>query len=168
MSLAAGTGTIIPQNSPTHSATGGLPKVLVGNSATLEGVSGLTPLSFQVRLAAAPRGPVTYDVYTTDASAVSTGAKPNFVGITAGIAGPFSIGTITFAPNQISRTITVYVLAGSIPASAGIKTFTVSLSDPAHPTVALATATGTIIPQGTGPAAAVSVAALDQVFVDVG
>jgi hypothetical protein len=169
VSLASGTGTIIPQNSPTHGPAGGRPKVLIGNSTMLEGAGGLTPFKFQVRLAAASTVPVTYDVYTTDGSAVSTGPNPNFVGIHAGISAPNSIGTVTFAPGQVLQTITVYVIAGSLPVSAGTKNFTVSLSDPANPLVPLATATGSIIPQTSNTqSAAVSTDALDQVFAELG
>src|SRR5262249_11507152 len=121
---------------------------IIGNISALEGISGLTPFVFKVSLLAAPRQPVQFDVFTTDGTAVSTGAKPSFVPILPGVTSPNAVGIPTFAPGQIPQTVTVYVIAGSIPAAAGSKAFTVSLSNPASPYTPLVTATGNIIPQG--------------------
>jgi hypothetical protein len=141
--LASGTGTIIPQ-SPSSNGTA-KPRVTINNISQLEGKSGLTPFVFQVRLTAVPAKAVTLDLFTTDGTAL---AGTNYVGIAAGDnSPPVDIGTVTFAAGQISKTITVYVKAGSVPVTAGTKTFTVSLSDPSDPGVALASGVATIIAQ---------------------
>jgi hypothetical protein len=123
-----------------------LPKVTVNALSGLEGKGGLTPFVFQVRLpgGGSATGPVTYDVYTTDGSAK---AGVNYVGITAGDAGHG--GTVTFARGATTATVTVYVIAGSIPATPATarETFTVNISDPQDPSVPLASAIGTIIAQ---------------------
>ena len=146
-SLAAGTGTIIPQ-----SGGGGatVPKAVIGNLSQLDGTAGLTTFTFAVALSAAPKQPVTFDVFTTDGSAH---AGANYLGITAGVNASLSLGTLTFAPGQSSQTLTVYVIAGSVPVSAGAETFGVNLSSPAQSAIPLATGTGTIIPQNAQLAA---------------
>src|SRR5205823_2857951 len=100
----------------------------------LEGLTGLTPFTFTVNLLASPSKPVTFDVFTTDGTAK---AGVNYIGINPGVTAPNSIGTVTFDTGQVFQSVTVWVIAGSLPVSAGPKTFTVSLSDPAHPTKAL-------------------------------
>jgi hypothetical protein len=87
---------------------------------------------------------LTYDVFTTDGTAK---AGANFIGIKAGTIAPNSVGTVTFAPGDIVQLVTVWVIGGSLPVTGGPKTFTVNVSDPAHPAVPLATGTGVIIPQ---------------------
>jgi hypothetical protein len=116
----------------------------ISSVSLLEGTSGLTSFTFYARLSAVPTQPLTFDVFTTDSSAH---AGTNYIPIVAGVTAPNSVGTVTFAPGQVIQAITVYVIAGSVPLASGTKTFTVSLSDPADPTVALATATATVIPQ---------------------
>ena len=144
VALATATGTIIPQSG---SQGGGNASVTISNISQLEGKSGFTPFVFQVRLTAAPTKSITYDVFTTNGTAQ---AGANYVGIAAGDNDPpMDIGTVTFAPGQMSKTITVYVKAGSLQVTAGTKSFTVSLSDPSDPMVALASGTATIIPQAS-------------------
>jgi VCBS repeat-containing protein len=164
--MATATGTIIPQSSGSSGGNGGaLPKPSINDVSALEGQSGLTAFNFHVNLSAAPSKSVTYDAYTTDGTARTGG---NFVGILAGINGISSLGTITFAAGQVSGTITVYVIGGSLPVSAGAKTFTVSMSDPAHPDDPLATAAGTIIPQSSDRGALIRIRALDEIFAEIG
>ena len=55
-------------------------------------------------------------------------AGANYVGITG--------GTVTFLKGNPRGTVTVNAIGGSLRLSDGTKTFTVSLSDPANPTVA--------------------------------
>src|SRR5262249_41235667 len=141
--LATATGTIIPQSANTGGRA--KPQVTLNNVSQLEGKTGLTPFVFQVRLTAPPTKPVTFDVFTTDGTAR---AGTNYVAIAAGDNNPpADIGTVTFAPGQLSKTITVYIKADSIPVISGTKTFTVNLSDPSDPTAVLASGIATIIPQ---------------------
>jgi hypothetical protein len=145
---------------PTTTASifkaGTVVKPTIATLELLEGLSGLTPFTFTVALLASQPQPMTFDVFTTDGTAH---AGTNYIGITAGVTAPNSIGIVTFAAGQVYQTVTVWAIAKSIPVSAGPKSFTVSLSDPAHPTVPLATGTGLIIPQdaqmaiGTAPKA---------------
>jgi hypothetical protein len=141
--------TVVPPAPP-------LPKALVNSLNSLEGTSGLTPFVFQIRLASAARSSVTYDVYTTDGTAK---AGVNYLGITAGDAAHG--GTVTFAPGSAFATVTVYVIAGSLPVTpATVRAdFTVHLSDPSAPGVSLASGTGIITAQVAVPRAAVPAAA---------
>jgi hypothetical protein len=142
VALASATGTIIPQSAAGPVAGA---KAIIGDHTGLEGPTGaFTSFNFQVTLSAAPSAATTYDVFTTDGTAK---AGTNYVGITAGVTAPHSSGTVTFAAGSPKATITVYVIGGSIPPTGSSETFTVSLANPATPTVALSSATGTIIPQ---------------------
>jgi len=121
-----------------------LPKATVSSLSGLEGTSGLTPFVFQIRLASPAATATTYDVYTTDGTAK---AGVNYVAIIAGDSAHG--GTVTFAPGSAFATVTVYVIAGSLPVTPATvrATFTVSLSDPSAPDVPLASGTGTITAQ---------------------
>jgi hypothetical protein len=141
-SLASGTGTIIAQ--AAVSGPSGNAPVLISNVSSSEGTNGLTPFVFQIRLASAARNTVTYDVYTTDGTAK---AGVNFIGITAGDSAHG--GTVTFAQGSAFATVTVFVIAGSLPVTPATvrATFTVNLSDPSQPGVPLASGTGIITAQ---------------------
>jgi hypothetical protein len=82
--------------------------------------------------------------YTTDGTAK---AGVNYVGITAGDSAHG--GAVTFAQGSAFATVTIYVIAGSLPVTpATIRAFfTVHLSDPLSPDVSLASGTGTITAQ---------------------
>src|ERR1700730_9031586 len=114
------------------------------------GLAGLTPFTFQFGLPQlgrrrTPFASQTFDVFTSDITAF---AGVNYLPIVAGVNNPpYSLGTVTFAPGQVLQNVTVWVIAGTIPVAAGVKAFAISLSDPAHPGVALATDRGGIIPQ---------------------
>src|SRR5207302_8112686 len=99
----------------------------------------LTPVVFQVKLPSGgtANGPVTYDVFTTDGSAK---AGVNYVGIAAGSTHPG--GTVTFAKGSNTATVTVYVIAGSIPVTpaTATATFIIHIADPANPGVSLTSA----------------------------
>jgi hypothetical protein len=144
-----------------------LPAPKIGNVSLLEGTGGLTPFTFRVSLPALPTSPVTYNLYTTDGTAH---AGKNYVGITPGVTTPYAMGTVTFAAGQVMQTITVYVIAGSIPVTAAtaMETFTVNLSDPSNPGVALSSATGTIIAQTPHALAKSDMAALNALFAELG
>src|SRR5205807_10486546 len=84
-----------------------LPAPIIANTSLLAGTSGLTPFNFHVSLPARPPFAVTYNYFTTDGTAK---AGVNYVGTT-----PVAMGTVTFAPGQVSQTISIPVFAGSIP-----------------------------------------------------
>jgi len=129
-----------------------LPKASINSVSLLEGKSGLTSFTFRVSLpqGGTRNGPVTYDVYTTDGTAK---AGLNYVGITAGDAAHG--GTVTIAQGATYATVTVFVIAGSLPVTQATEraTFSVHLSDPTNPGVSLASGTGTIIAQTARPPA---------------
>jgi hypothetical protein len=108
--LSNGAVYMITNTNPTPAAP--LPKVLVNSLAQLEGKSGLTPFTFSVKLpeGGSRNGPVTYDVFTTDGTAK---AGVNYLAIIAGDVAHG--GTVTFAQGSVSATVTVFVIAGSIP-----------------------------------------------------
>lgn len=95
--------------------------------------------TFTVTLASPVNSTVTVDYVTTDGTA------------TGGTDYVITSGTLTFAPNDQSETITVTLLSDA--AFEGDETFTVTLSNPS-PTVAIAdgTATGTILDDDAGVA----------------
>jgi hypothetical protein len=103
-------------------------------------------------------------VYTTDGTAK---AGVNYLGITAG--DPAHGGTVTFAQGSDYATVTVWVIAGSLPVTQekSTATFTVNISDPANPAVPLSSGTGTIIAQAAEPAANFA-AALNELFAELG
>jgi hypothetical protein len=122
--------------------------VLVGSVNGLEGTAGLTPFVFQVRLTAAASKDTTYDVFTTDGTAK---AGINYVAITAGDSSHG--GTVTFVKGSAFATVTVYVIAGSLPVTPATARayFTLNVADPSSPTVPLASGTGTITAQASAP-----------------
>jgi len=179
--MSGSTGSVdktlnITLGTPTNAALGtttteilnireALPAPKISNLSLLEGTSGVTPFSFRVSLPAPSRTPVTYDVYTASGSVLD---GTNFVGIAAGVNGPQSLGTVTFAAGQVWQTVTVYVIAGSLPVTPVTATanFTINLSDPGSSDVPLASGKGTIIAQ-EGESGGTT-AALDQIFAAMG
>ena len=121
-------------------------------------LSNLARVQFTVHAAAAPT-----TLQVTPPTDITASADINYIPIVAGVSNPpNAIGTVTYAPGQVQKSVTVWVKAGTIPVLAGVKTFAVSLSDPAHPGVALATDIGAIIPPMPKPAAG------GICFIDVG
>jgi phosphotransferase system IIA component len=124
------------------------------NLNLLEGTSGLTPFTFSVQLSKGnpSKTPITYDIFTNDGTAK---AGVNYIAVKAGVNAPNSQGTVTFNPGQVVATVTVYAIGGSFAptVAAPTKTFTVSLSDPLNPGLALpgSTSTATIIGQTPRP-----------------
>jgi hypothetical protein len=103
----------------------------------------------------------TYDVYTADGTAK---AGINFVGITTGDAAHG--GTVTFAQGSVNATVTVFVIAGSIPVTPATasESFTINISDPANPAVALSSGIGTTIAQRAEALITFGPDALSQLF----
>jgi len=106
------------------------PAISIEGASTAEGNSGTTPLSFQVTLSHASTNSVSVQYATANASAV---APSDFVA-----AG----GTLTFAPGETSKAIAVAVV-GDIVLEPD-ESFSVTLSNPVHATIAVGSATGLI------------------------
>ena len=107
------------------------PKLVVGDTAKLEGGSGTTPLTFTVAMVPVSVSDVTVDYATSDGTA------------TAGSDYTGASGTLTIPAGQASGTIAVSV--------SGDKTYepnetlTLTLSNPVGATIVVGSATGTIL-----------------------
>jgi hypothetical protein len=121
---AQGIGTI------TNDDAGSLPALAVADAAVAEGNSGGTQANFVVTLSPASNSPVTVAYVTTDGSA---SARTDYV---------HTAGTLTFAPGQTSRTISVLVNGDRLVEAD--ETFSVMLSQSAGATIADAQGLGTI------------------------
>jgi len=109
-----------------------LSSLSIANAAALDGTSGTTPMVFKVSLSAASTQPVSVG-YTTVGNGT---AAP-------GVDYLNSIGTLTFAPGQTIRSITVQAVGQ--PAIGLEKTFTVVLSNPTNATITQRQAAGIIL-----------------------
>ncbi len=123
---------------PLGGAPAPLPSLSIGDVAQAEGNSGTTNFTFSVLLSAPSAAPVTVNYSTVDGTAQ---AGSDYQAVS---------GTITFAPGQTSRQITVQVLGDSV--SEANETFSVKLSSPSGATLARAQATGTILNDDAPPA----------------
>jgi hypothetical protein len=108
----------------------GPPSVSVGDASVVEGNSGTTTVSFPVTLSAASAQPVSVEYATVDGSATAPGDYAQ------------ASGTLTFAPGERSKTVSVGVVADL--AIEPDETFSLTLSRPVGATLAVATATGRI------------------------
>lgn len=106
-----------------------LPTLSINNVSVVEGNSGTVSAAFTVSLSTASGQSVSVDYATADGTA------------TAGSDYVAASGTLTFAPGQTSKTVSVTVTGDTAPESN--ETFTVSLSAAANATIAPAAATGT-------------------------
>jgi hypothetical protein len=91
------------------------PRITIGGVASYRADSGTTPFTFTVNLSAAYDQAVTVNYAAGDGTAV------------AGVDYLAASGTLTFAPGETTKTITIEVL-GPATAGAGYKTFGVTLS----------------------------------------
>ena len=107
---AVGTGPASSPSGPVRPVVG----ISVTDRTAAEGNTGTTSFSFTVRLSAAQTVPVTVDVATADGSAGST----DFTALST---------TVTFAPGQTTRTVTVKVVGDR--AVEPDETFTVNVSN---------------------------------------
>ncbi|HUO08217.1 MAG TPA: choice-of-anchor R domain-containing protein [Phycisphaerae bacterium] len=130
IAAATGVGTIVNNN---------LPGLSIGSAtiAAIDGYPDAQTMSFPVTLSSAAPFPVTVDY-----------ATGNMVGATGnGDSGRRRLdytaanGTLTFAPGETSKTISVTVNGAS---SLGNETFDVNLSGAANATISMGTAVGTI------------------------
>jgi hypothetical protein len=109
-----------------------LPTISITDVSLPEGNVGTTAASFTVRLSSASTETVTVDYSTADGSAtVSDGDYQN------------TSGTLTFAPGEIAKTITVLVTGDRF--AEPNKTFVVNLSNPTNATISDGQGVGTIV-----------------------
>jgi hypothetical protein len=134
--IAAGTGTGTIQNDDSQ------PTLSIGNLAAPEGNSGTTPFAFTVSLSNSSYQTITVNYATEDGTA--TTADNDYVAAS---------GSLSFAPGETSKTITIQVNGDT--KFEPDETFTVNLSGPTNATVAAGTGTGTI--QNDDPQPALSI-----------
>lgn len=108
-----------------------LPSLSIGDRTVTEGNSAIAAATFTVTLSAANTQPITVAFTTADGTA------------TAGSDFQSTSGTLTFAPGETSRTITVPVFGDR--AGEANETFVVNLSSPSNATLADAQGVGTIV-----------------------
>jgi hypothetical protein len=109
----------------------GAPSIAVTDAAVIEGNTGTRAITFTVSLSAAFSQPVTVGYATTDGTATS-GSDYQAVS-----------GTLTFAPGETSKTISVLVNGDRV--GEPNETFVVNLSSPTNATVADGQGVGTIL-----------------------
>ncbi len=108
-----------------------VPNISIGNVSLNEGNSGTTNFNFTVSLSAATTQIVTVNYSTADGTATAPGDYQT------------ASGTLTFAPGEISKTVTVFVSGDT--AVEPNETFTVNLSGAVNGTILGGVGTGTII-----------------------
>ncbi|QEH35011.1 Calx-beta domain protein [Aquisphaera giovannonii] len=120
---AQGLGTILDDDSP--------PTISIGDRRVTEGNSGSTAAEFIVSLSAASGKTITVAYATSNGTA------------TAGSDYTAASGTLTFAPGETSKAISVAVLGDTL--AEADEAYSVTLSTPTNATLADASATGTIL-----------------------
>ncbi|HEU5118456.1 MAG TPA: cellulose binding domain-containing protein [Isosphaeraceae bacterium] len=131
---SGGSSSVEPSNYVLNGAPLGtvLPTISIGDASTQVPVAGSALLDFPVSLSSASKTPVSVRYTTVDGSAV------------AGSNYSATSGTLTFAPGEIAKVISVPILStGTAP---GTETFQVLLSDPSGASVNAGRAIGTIKP----------------------
>ncbi len=113
--------SVVPPNTPI---------LLAGDVSVAEGDAGVTSLTFEVALSQASDQEVTVEFTTTDGTAI------------AGSDYEAASGTLTFAPGETVKTITVAVRADATVERD--ETFSINLSSPANATTGRDVITGTI------------------------
>jgi len=99
-----------------------LPRLQIGDATVTEGNTGTVSATFTVTLSAASNQPITVAYATADHNA------------TAGSDYQAASGTLTFAPNEISKTFTVLVIGDRLPEPS--EYFVVNLSGPSNAGIA--------------------------------
>lgn len=106
------------------------PSLSIADASATEGTSGTTPMAFQVTLSRATNKPVSVGYATSDGTAT---APADYTAAS---------GTLTFAPGETTKTISVSIVGDqSIEPD---EQFSVTLSNPVGATVSAGSATGTI------------------------
>src|SRR5204863_7177954 len=96
-----------------------VPALTISSRDIVEGNDGTTMLVFDVSLNGTSETNITVDFATSDGTAKSAGAMPDYLA---------TMGTLTFAPGEMTKTISVPVLGDTIRESN--ESFTIVLSDP--------------------------------------
>jgi hypothetical protein len=147
-----GVGTAFVSFAPTVTATPppALPTLSLASTSVsvTEGNSGTKALTFTLNLSQASTTPVTVDYATTDGTA------------SAGSDYTAAAGTLTFAPGQTSKTISVTVF-GDTDYEAS-ETFTLNLSNQVGANLSKTQATGTITNDDAAPVITVSDATVNE------
>jgi hypothetical protein len=111
------------------------PKLTVSDVSTLEGSTGTHAITFTVSLSAASNQTITVNYATANDTANDTA--------TAGSDYQAASGTLTFAPGETSKTITVQVIGDRLAESN--ETFFINLSSPMNAVITDGQGTGTIV-----------------------
>lgn len=135
-----GTGTIIDDDAT--------PSLSISDYAAYEGNSGTTAFTFTVTLSAASGVTTTVNYATADGTATASSGDYRATS-----------GTLTFAPGQTSKTITVLINGDTLQEVN--ETFNVNLSGAVGASIARPQATGTIIDDDTPALTVSSVSALE-------
>jgi VCBS repeat-containing protein len=106
------------------------PSLSINDASVIEGNSGTTPMVFTVTLSAPSSVPVSVSYATLNGTATSRDYEA-------------ASGTLTFAPGETSKTITVLVIGDTTKENS--ETLTVRLSNPVNAPIARANGMGTII-----------------------
>jgi hypothetical protein len=109
-----------------------VPSIAIADATVAEGTSGAATMTFNVTLSQASPSAVTVSYGTQDQTA-SSGANGDYVA---------AIGTVSFAPGETAKTITVPVAVDTNTEQA--ETFLVNLTSPSGATISRGQATGTI------------------------
>lgn len=109
----------------------------VASANVSEGNSGITNLIFTVSLDQAETSTVSVDFATADGTATSRGAAADFQPVS---------GTLSFAPGETSKSVTVPIIGDAFKEAA--ETFTLNLTNPQNAQVSNAQGTGTIDDDG--------------------
>ncbi|MEA1834747.1 cellulase family glycosylhydrolase [Methylobacterium durans] len=123
---AVGTGAPVP-----------LPTVTIGDISIAEGNTGTAPASFKVSLSAASKEPITVAYSSANGTA------------TAGADYTATSGTLTFAPGETSKTISVPVAGDTL--LEGDETFRINLSGATKATIVKAAGIATIVNDDAAP-----------------
>ncbi len=115
------------------------PTLSVGDASTVEGNSGTKSLVFRVSLSPAATSTVTVKVASANGTALA-GTDYNALA-----------GTLSFAPGETSKDVSVAILGDTSPEPS--ETFSVSLSGPVGAAIGRSVATGTIVNDDTYPQA---------------
>jgi predicted extracellular nuclease/Ca2+-binding RTX toxin-like protein len=106
------------------------PSIAIGDVAVTEGASGVKYLTFTVSLSKPSIDPVTVDYATSNGTAT---AGSDYLAVN---------GTVSFAPSETVKTISVPIVGDTVPEAN--ETFTVNLSNPVGATMPDSSAVGTI------------------------